>query len=239
MATWNPANILLTDTGAEILSKVQVGDGSIDVARIVVGGSSVPYEKLHSLTQIPDIKQELTILSSSSTQDGSIINTSLNNESISEAYELYTIGIYVTHPSYTGEQLYLVAECDTDAPDRIPLQTDTPILLQYDIYMIHSGTNNVTINVTRTEYLPITGGTLYGDLFVLGYVRINNEPSEYSDAVTIGYANRTYVRVEQVGQPGGVAPIGDDGLVPAQFLPKLTDVGVFFQTYYNSNGGEA
>ena len=41
MATWNPSNIILTDTGAEILSKVQIGDGSIDVARIVVGGSSV------------------------------------------------------------------------------------------------------------------------------------------------------------------------------------------------------
>ena len=236
MATWNPSNIILTDTGADILSKVQIGDGSIDVARIVVGGSSVPYEDLHSLTQIPDIKQELTVLSSSSTQDGSIISTSLNNESISESYELYTIGIYVTHTSYEGEQLYLVAECDTDAPDRIPLPTETPILLQYDVFMMHSGTNNVTINVTRTEYLPITGGTLYGDLLVLGYVQISNEPSEYMDAVTVGYANRTYVQVSQVGQPNGVAPIGEDGLVPIEFLPKLTDVDAELQTYYN--GGE-
>lgn len=236
MATWNPANVVLTDVGSEILSKLQIGEGSIEVTRIVVGGTSVPYSELHTLTQIPNIKQELSILSSSSTQDGSIINTSLNNESISESYELYTIGIYVTHPDYTGEQLYLVAECDTDAPDRIPVPSDTPILLQYDLYMMHSGTSNVTIKVTRTDYLPITGGTLYGDLLVLGKVKINNEPSEYTDAVTLGYANANYVMVSQIGQPEGVAPIGPDGTIPEQYIPNLGTIRANVQVSYN--GGD-
>lgn len=149
MAVWNPDNVLLTNKGREVLSKVQAGIGKITVTRIVTGGTAVPLAQLYNQTEIPNIKQTCTIMSTVTDYRGSDISVSLSNENLAEEYSLYTIGIYITHQDYDGEVLYLIAECNTDNPDRIPLPTETIVTLYYSLYMEHTNTDNVTIEVSQ------------------------------------------------------------------------------------------
>ena len=127
MATWSSDNVILTEIGQQILSKVQAGVGAITVTRIVTGGTIIPYAQLYKATSIPDIKQECTIISVNTDMKGSEISVSVSNEELEESYSLYTLGIYVTHPDFDGEQLYLVAECDTSNPDIVPIPSVTAV----------------------------------------------------------------------------------------------------------------
>lgn len=155
MATWSPDNVILTEIGRQILSKVQAGVGAITVTRIVTGGTIIPYAQLYKATSIPDIKQECTILSVSTDMKGSEISVSVSNEDLEESYSLYTLGIYVTHPDFEGEQLYFVAECNTDNPDVIPLPSVTIATMYYSLYMVHENTSNVTITVSTAGVVTI------------------------------------------------------------------------------------
>lgn len=146
MATWSSDNVILTKLGEQVLSKVQAGIGKLTVSRIVSGSGHVSPSQLYNQTQVTDIKQELIIDRYSTTNSSSSISASLSNSGITEAYDLYQIGIYVTHPDFTDEILYLIAQCDS--PDHIPVPEDTPVTLSYELVMAHSGTDNVTINVT-------------------------------------------------------------------------------------------
>lgn len=158
MATWNPENILITQKGREVLSKVQAGIGSIQVSRIVSGGGYVSPSQLYRQTTVSYPKQELDIVSKNTDENGSEIVCTGNNSELEEAYSLYQLGIYVTHQDYTGEVLYLIAQCDTSDPDYIPLPSETPVTLQYSLYMEHSGVSSISITINPSGQL--TAGML-------------------------------------------------------------------------------
>lgn len=147
MAIWNPDNVILTNKGQEVLSKVQAGVGKLTVTRIVTGGAIIPYAQLYLAEEIPEEKQECTILSTVTDRKGSEISVSIDNKELTEEYTLYTIGVYVTHPDFDGEILYLVAECDTAYPDVIPLPSVTVATMFYSVYMEHTDTDQIVIQV--------------------------------------------------------------------------------------------
>lgn len=161
MATWNSDNIILTKLGEQVLSKVQSGVGKLTVSRIVSGAGHVSPAQLYNQTQVTDIKQELTIAKCTTTESQSTISANLTNTGLEEAYDLYQIGIYVTHPDFTDGVLYLIAQCDS--PDHIPLPGDNPVTLSYDLVMAHSGTKEVTINVSEAGYVNITTFTEFAE----------------------------------------------------------------------------
>lgn len=193
MATWSSDNVILTEIGQQILSKVQAGVGAITVTRIVTGGTIIPYAQLYKATSIPDIKQECTIISVNTDMKGSEISVSVSNEALEESYSLYTLGIYVTHPDFEGEQLYLVAECDISNPDVVPLPSVTVATLYYSLYMVHNNTDQIIINVDTSGSLPLTGGTITGNLTVDGKLQTTQDPTEVNDVVTLGYFNKNCV----------------------------------------------
>ena len=96
MATWSSDNVILTKLGEQVLSKVQAGIGKLTVSRIVSGSGHVSPSQLYNQTQVTDIKQELIIDRYSTTNSSSSISASLSNSGITEAYDLYQIGIYKT-----------------------------------------------------------------------------------------------------------------------------------------------
>jgi hypothetical protein len=147
MATWNSSNVVLTLKGREILSKVQSGNGSITVSRIMTGAGYVPPAQLYLQTAVKDEKQEARIVKVDTTVGGSSVEVQFDNLDLEQPYDLYQLGIYVTHKDYEGEVLYLIAQCDTSSPDRIPLASDTPITVHYSLFMEHSNTDNVQIDV--------------------------------------------------------------------------------------------
>jgi hypothetical protein len=147
MATWNSSDVVLTLKGREILSKVQSGNGSITVTRIMTGAGYVPPAQLYLQTAVKDEKQETRIVKVDTMVGGSSVEVQFDNLDLEQPYDLYQLGIYVTHQDYDGEVLYLIAQCDTSSPDRIPLASDTPITVHYSLFMEHSNTDNVQINV--------------------------------------------------------------------------------------------
>lgn len=154
MATWNSDNIILTKLGEQVLSKVQSGVGKLTVSRIVSGAGHVSPSQLYNQTQVTDIKQELTIAKCTTTESQSTISANLTNTTLVEAYDLYQIGIYVTHPDFTDEVLYLIAQCGS--PDHIPMPEDNPVTLSYDLVMAHFGTKEVIINVSEAGHVDVT-----------------------------------------------------------------------------------
>ena len=99
MATWNYDNVVITQKGNEALSKVQMGVGKLTVSKVVTGAGFVSPSKLLEQTAVTNIKQNLTILKVSTDSAGSELSLSLSNADLTEAYDLYQIGVYCTHPS--------------------------------------------------------------------------------------------------------------------------------------------
>lgn len=155
MATWNYDNVLITLKGSEALSKVQMGVGKLTVSRVVTGAGFVSPSQLIKQTAVTNIKQNLTILNVSTDSTGSELSLSLSNADLTEAYDLYQIGVYCTHPDFTDEFLYLIAQCDTANPDHIPLPSETIASLSYSLYVEHSGTTNFEVVVNPAGQVNI------------------------------------------------------------------------------------
>lgn len=155
MATWNPDNVVLTQKGQEILSKVQAGVGKITVSKVVTGGGYVSPSQLYKQTAVTNEKQTMTVTKVITDETGSEIALTVTNEDLEQEYDLYQIGIYVQHQDYQGDILYTIAQCDTDNPDHIPLPSVTVATLQYSIYMEHSNTSNVVIQVNPDGFVTL------------------------------------------------------------------------------------
>lgn len=155
MATWNSDNIIITKKGEEVLSKVLAGIGKLTISRVVTGAGYVSPSKLYSLTQVSDIRQELDITSYSTTNEGTSLALRVSNKELESSYSLYQIGIYVTHPDFSEEVLYVIAQCDTDNPDIIPLPSETPVSLNYNFYLAHSGTSDVKITISDSGLVSV------------------------------------------------------------------------------------
>lgn len=155
MATWNPDNVVLTQKGQEILSKVQAGVGKITVSKVVTGGGYVSPSQLYKQIAVTNEKQTMTVTKVITDETGSEIALTVTNEDLEQEYDLYQIGIYVQHQDYQGDILYTIAQCDTDNPDHIPLPSVTVATLQYSIYMEHSNTSNVVIQVNPAGFVTL------------------------------------------------------------------------------------
>lgn len=155
MATWSPDNVVVTQQGNAVLSKVQAGVGKLTVSKVVCGGGYVSPSALYNQTTVTNIKQTMTIIGVTTDEDGSEIAVALTNVGLAAEYDLYQIGVYVTHPDFAGEVLYMLAQCNTDKPDHIPLPSVTPVSLCYSLYMEHSGTTNIAITVSPEGFLTV------------------------------------------------------------------------------------
>lgn len=155
MATWNPDNVVLTQKGQEILSKVQAGVGKITVSKVVTGGGYVSPSLLYKQTAVMNEKQTMTITKVITDETGSEIALTVTNSELEQEYDLYQIGVYVQHQDYQGDILYTIAQCDTANPDHIPLPSVTVATLQYSIYMEHSNTSNVVIQVNPAGFVTL------------------------------------------------------------------------------------
>lgn len=155
MATWNPDNVVLTQKGQEILSKVQAGVGKITVSKVVTGGGYVSPSQLYKQTAVTNEKQNMTISNVITNSSGSEMSLTVTNEGLEQEYDLYQIGVYVQHQDYQGDILYLIAQCDTAKPDHVPLPSVTSATLQYSLYMEHSNTSDVVIQVNPAGFVTL------------------------------------------------------------------------------------
>lgn len=213
MATWRSENFMLTMTGREILSKIQAGIGALTISRIVTGGGYVAASRLYEQTAVTDIKQELSLVNIDTTSEGSSIEVQCNNEDLEEAYTMYQIGIYVTHPDYEGEQLYWIGQCDIDTADQIPLPSDLPLAMNFMVFVEHAEVDQVTITVNPVGSVPITTFNAYKTEVENEFTEVRAEIDSDIEAHNVA-ANAHY---DYTGATTSVA--GKRGFVPAS--PKL------------------
>lgn len=154
MATWKKENVVITDLGIEILSKLAVGQDKITLVQAVAGAGRVNPSDLHSQTSVPDVRQSLDITNLTFEGGKSIVTLQLSNEFLETEYPVTIIGVYATHPSIDGSFLYLIAQCEQDGKeDNIPLFEDTPIVITYNFELLHSTEANVQIVLDKGAYL--------------------------------------------------------------------------------------
>lgn len=158
MAIWNTSNILHTLEGRKVLSKVQAGVDKLTVTRIVTGSGRVNPAQLYNQLQVTEIQQEMSLLDVETDENGSSLEIQVSNLNLTQGYNLNQIGIYVSHPDFDNEVLYLIAQCDstpTSTPDYIPTPDITPLALNFSMYMEHSGTTNVEFTINLAGMVTI------------------------------------------------------------------------------------
>ena len=236
MATWNKDNVVITQKGLEILSKVQAGIGSIEVTKIVTGGGYVSPSLLYKQTQVTEEKQQVTINKVITDENGSEISVYFTNSGNESEYNLYQIGIYVRHEDYSDEVLYLIAQCDTSNPDHIPLPSVTVATFQYSIYMEHSSTQNVEVSVNQNGFITVNligspGGV--ASLDSSGKIPVSQIPQlQYAGII------HTHTISQVEGLNTALSNKADlvDGEVPLSQLPQLhQDIGVYVDAVNGSD----
>ena len=61
MATWKPTNSKLTEKGVEILNKVSVGSGKLQISKIIAADGSVAESALYSSTSLVGTTHQMSL----------------------------------------------------------------------------------------------------------------------------------------------------------------------------------
>jgi hypothetical protein len=79
MAVWLSSQAMLTETGDEILDKVRVGIGHLDITRISGGEGLVPPESLKTLAAVQDPFVDAAVITKETSLGSSIVNLKISN----------------------------------------------------------------------------------------------------------------------------------------------------------------
>lgn len=173
MSTWSPQNAVITNLGNSLLASARVGLSTIQLTRVVAREnfeSSMATARAYTSADITpaSVAQEghlMKIRVSESPDPEEEVETSLvtvrfsndDLEDSSETYNLRQIILFAvlldpeTHEATDSEVPYMVCQCDDSADcDVMPAREVNPTSFDYDIYVIHSGVDDFTIEV-RTE----------------------------------------------------------------------------------------
>lgn len=146
MAVWNPNNLMVTQQGQLLLSKIQAGIGQATITKVLTGAGRVSPSQLYMQTAVSQPMQECIIAGKETYETGSILELQVSNNNLTTSYVINQIGVYASHPDM-GEILYMIGQCDENTGDIMPLPSVTPVTMNYAFYLIHSKDANITINV--------------------------------------------------------------------------------------------
>jgi hypothetical protein len=126
------------------------------ISKVAAGSGYTTPANLAALTAVNTEKQELTLAKKTPLTDGTILDLRLTNTGLVASYDLYQIGVYVTHPDYAGNQLYMIVQCDSGTADTIPLPSVTPVTLNFSLRIKHAGVTSVSVTVSSAGMVSIT-----------------------------------------------------------------------------------
>lgn len=228
MAIWSASNIVMTTIGAEILAKVQQGVGSITLSTIRTGAGYVTPANLASQTGVTTPAQVLSLVGRQATAEGSVLEVQLMNTNLAQAYDLYQIGVYVTHPDYTGDQLYMIAQCDTSDPDHIPLPSETVLIMSYSLKMLHSGVATITATFSAAATVTTDSNQTISGVKTFSVSPEVPAPASSASAINKGYADS--LDATSVKLAGSQTITGAKTFTGTTVLPTATSVGTVSST---------
>lgn len=115
-------NTVITDKGAELQLKLLKGQG-IKITKVKTGAGQVPLVNLRKQTEVLDIRQEIHVCPAMIKDDQITILVFLENEEVSESYDLWQVGFYAEDPD-EGEILYCVSQAEKEK--HIPAGKESP-----------------------------------------------------------------------------------------------------------------
>lgn len=182
MANWKQENTIITNIGLSMLSKAQVGLGKLSITKVVTREATHTLEEnrlltgdsIHPSDSIP-YKQSAVLLNpvgegDAETLDGQNVGVSkitarFSNDNLSAEYKIKQVIVYaqlidldVNAPAGTdmGEVPYMVAQTlGTSDYDKMPLFSENPTAINYDLYILHSGVSTIDISVTPAGYVDV------------------------------------------------------------------------------------
>ncbi len=209
MAVWLRENNVITNNGLTILSKLESGEGRMEIIKVSSGAGYVIPADLVNQTVVTNEQQNFSIVSKDTSAEGSAIRIHMDNLSVTVAYQQYQIGVFVNFYRDNGDGtetledanvLYIIAQCSTSSPDTVPAYTDTPLELSYTLYI-----NHATLTDPNTQ-------------------------------ITITLDDAGSVSLDMVGNPLGVAPTDASNEIPTVYLKQG---GLFFSGTCTTAAGTA
>lgn len=174
MSTWSPQNSLITNLGNSLLASAGLGLGTIRVTRVLsreTFESTVSDVRGYTLADVTsDFKQEGHIIDIRLTDypdpeeeiETSLLTVRFSNEDLEDEDETYNLRQLVILASLVdaetqvaGEEVpYMVCQCDSSSDcDVMPARSVNPTSFDYNIYVIHSGVDEITINIRTSGYV--------------------------------------------------------------------------------------
>lgn len=160
MPTWNPDNVILTSEGQRVLALLSAGKGSITITNIKIGLYVDPQnpniEELPLITEIQNIATTIKAEIASITSMGSFSNLEISVENTVETTKVTNfcqIGIYATYSEEGNEFLYMVAQCDSGDYEQMPIYSETPTALFYNLKIYHGYDKGIKAEIAENSYI--------------------------------------------------------------------------------------
>ena len=146
-------NLVLTNIGEDILSKVLSGQGILTFTKAQLGDGEWPSETdPKMLTSLYSPQQDAAFSSYEAMGDGTVkLRFGITNQNLSNGYYTREIGIFAKDPSDDTEKLYAVAQAT--APDYIPTPSVLGIEELYDVYVSVGSATQITLQCSSIEFL--------------------------------------------------------------------------------------
>lgn len=167
MATWKQTNSKLTENGVEILNKVSVGSGKLQISKIVAADGSVAESSLYTSTSLAGNTHLMSLSKVVARLEGSEVSFYISNDGISSPFHIRQIGIFVSHPDYEGDVLFHISQCEEADHDVIPVSEGNVTNYGYTVYLSHSNDVDVSFTVSPTGCVQKIQNAHVGELAVL------------------------------------------------------------------------
>lgn len=138
-------NIVITEQGKQLMSKVISETESMTFTKIAVSDYDYSGVELQNISELQSVKQT-AIISKTSRTDGKTVEilAAINNEQIPEAYYVRTLGVYVKDSS-ENEILYGIS-ISRENPDYMPA---------YDGKTLSGVSYRINVTVEDSEYITV------------------------------------------------------------------------------------
>lgn len=241
MALWNSNNVVVTQKGYELLSKLQNGSSTMTITRVVTGSGRVSPSLLYKQTAVSSIKQDMQILKKVASEKGSILELQVSNENLVEGYNLNQIGVYASNPDL-GEILYMIAQSD-EPSDFIPTPSGTPTMLNYSLEVVHSKLASINVSVSNTGLQPSYDPTLKTTSKIVTeaineiWDKSNKFFRLFSELPLVGNNDTIYIVYGDVDSKNG--QYRWDGTKYDSIASKAQQITSFTDSFTSVNGGES
>ena len=149
MANWS--GFTLTNQGQALQAKINAGQARLQISRLGLGSGTA--SNTSTLTGLVKEEQSIQIGSITTENNKVIIKTTLNNKTVTKAYQQREMGLFANDPN-VGEVLY--AYMIDNTPDTMPAYNSSTVVAEaFTLNLLFSNTGNVSATLDMSLYATL------------------------------------------------------------------------------------